>query len=368
MDKLLFWGNWGNNEKNAWSGTMYGLYKELLKYYSVERLDIKTRHPLLVPFRLLEKLHLGKFDRLYMKYYDAIFYHKYKNQKGYKVIQFEEGQSFRWAESYIYQDLSVGFLLEQYDKKSTLVSFCGIENLSKTYLRRRKIAQSEYYKNASGIFTMGKWLADYIIAHEDVSPSKVHAVGGGINVDSEKIDYSEKTGNKILFVGRDFKRKGGDLVLEAFYILKRIKPEAELYIAGPKHNPIPKDKCKEGIFFMGEQNKEQVASLYNKCDVFCMPSRFEAYGLVFAEALTFGLPCIARNMFSMKEMITDGINGYLVESDDIHILAQKMLQALENQMMQQHVRQQRELYIREYSWETVTKRIVEVMEQNEGTT
>ena len=48
------------------------------------------------------------------------------------------------------------------------------------------------------------------------------------------------------------------------------------------------------------------------CDVFCMPSYFEAYGLVFVEALTFGLPCIGRNCYEMPYFIEDGKTGLLL--------------------------------------------------------
>lgn len=361
MDKLLFLGNWGKKKYSAWSGTIPGLYRGLQEYFVVERLDIRTKIPALVIFRCLEKLGLGRFDTLYLKYYNRKFSRTYKEQENCKIFQFEECASYQWAKAYIYQDLSIGYLLDIYENRSELIQYCGIENLTKRYLKKRVKSQRLFYQNASGIFTMGKWLADYIIEHEHISPDKVHAVGGGVNVDVDRIDYSEKKGNKVLFVGRDFIRKGGDLVIEAFRILKTQMPEAELYIAGPKKNPVDVNAEQEGIFYLGEQNREQLIHLFNQCDIFCMPSRFEAYGLSFIEALTYGLPCVARNAFSMREMIEDGKTGYLVENDDAEILAEKMLCALRNQQMRDIVRQNKEFYIKEYSWEAVTRRIADII-------
>ena len=97
------------------------------------------------------------------------------------------------------------------------------------------------------------------------------------------------------------------------------------------------------------------------CDVFCMPSRFEAYGLVFAEALAFGLPCVARNAYAMKEIIKDGETGYLINSDDTDELADKMLKALQDTKMMQHVKEMKEWYIEEYSWDKVAKRMADVV-------
>ena len=61
------------------------------------------------------------------------------------------------------------------------------------------------------------------------------------------------------------------------------------------------------------------------CDVFCMPSYFEAYGLVFVEALTFGLPCIGRNCYEMPYFIEEGKTGLLRKRIGIHVLLQKKL-------------------------------------------
>ena len=51
-----------------------------------------------------------------------------------------------------------------------------------------------------------------------------------------------------------------------------------------------------------------------------MPSYFEAYGLVFAEALTYGLPCIGRDKFAMSEFIEDGCTGRLISGEDVEEL------------------------------------------------
>lgn len=363
MKKLLYLGNWGKSDEYAWSGTMSGLYKGLKNSFDVERLDINAKTPALFLLRCLEKMKLGRFDTLYVKYYNRVYARKYSSRADNIIFQFEESGSYEWGKSYIFQDLNIKFLLEMYKNQPEVFRYSGLDNLSLRYLLKRSKTQSEYYQKASGIFTMGQWLADYIVEKEGLSCDKVHAVGGGINIDAGKIDYSLKESKRILFVGRDFMRKGGDLVVNAFRLLREKMPDAELYIAGPQKNPLAKEQV-DGIFFVGAQGAEQLVQLYNQCDVFCMPSRFEAYGLVFAEALAFGLPCIARNAFAMKEMIQDGENGYLVDSDDIYVLADKMQRALENKKMQSDVKSQKNFYLQKYSWENVAMRISTVINQD----
>lgn len=364
MNELIFTCNWGPDPEKAWSGTSIGLYKELAKYYKIEKMDINIRIPSLILFRCLEKLGLGRFDMIYMKHYSKVFKKKFQGSDYRKVFQFDECPDAQNAKSFLFLDLSVSFLLDVFENHSELVPYCGLENLSVKYLRKRSKAQKDFFKHTEAIFTMGEWLRDYLIDTEGVPADKVYAVGGGINVDTHQIDYSQKNGKRILFIGRDFQRKGGDIVVKAFHILKRRMPEAELYIAGPKSNPISEEDMIEGIYFLGEQNRKQVSDLYNKCDVFCMPSRFEAYGLVFAEALSYGLPCIARNAFSMGEFIQDGINGYLIDGEAPAELANKMELALHNHEMQAKVQAMKEFYIENYSWDSVVKRIVPVIEKS----
>lgn len=95
----------------------------------------------------------------------------------------------------------------------------------------------------------------------------------------------------------------------------------------------------------------------NSCDIFCMPSYYEAYGLVFIEALVYGLPCIGRNCYEMPYFIEDGNTGLLIDKDDPEDLAKKMAALLEDYSFAERVREKRDWYVNEYSWDTVANRI-----------
>ena len=165
-----------------------------------------------------------------------------------------------------------------------------------------------------------------------------------------------------MFVGRDFERKGGFVTYQAFCVLKQNFPDLELYIAGPKTNPIKNPI--DGAFFCGDVGHEKLAELYRKCDIFCMPSYFEAYGLVFAEALICGLPCIGRNCYEMPYFIEDGETGCLLSQDgSAQELAEKINFCLANNDIKKNVAARHAYYVQEYSWETVAKRIKDVIDK-----
>ena len=144
--------------------------------------------------------------------------------------------------------------------------------------------------------------------------------------------------------------------MEAFRKLHKGNPQYELYIAGPSDLEVDE----EGIHNLGLLSFSELIEYFNLCDVFVMPSRFEAYGIVFGEALSFGLPCIGRNAYEMPYFIQEGENGYLLkDKDDPDELASLMKQAIENEKMRKYVKDNREKYIELYSWDSVVKRMTE---------
>lgn len=106
------------------------------------------------------------------------------------------------------------------------------------------------------------------------------------------------------------------------------------------------------------------------CDLFCMPTYFETYGLFFfVKALTFGLPCIGGNCYEMSFLIQEGnssvhsdnATGLLLNHDDPMELASLMLRVLHDDSFSYNVLSRRNEYIHEYSWDTVAERIAKVI-------
>ena len=284
----------------------------------------------------------------------------YKNTP---IIQFDEYPNFNGLNNFIYQDLAVTYLRELYDKNHKVFDLSGFGHIPYTSILKRENYQYDFYKNCKGIFTMGEWLSIYLKEKYPEFERKIHHIGGGVNIDSSKIDHTVKEGNKILFVGKDFERKGGHLVVRAFdYLYEHLDNSVELYIIGPKSQSYKSNN--PNIHFIGEVPIENLSYYFNICDIFCMPSYFEAYGLVFIEALTFGLPCIGRRCFEMEHFIEDGVTGYLIENDDVKILANKMSTLLQNKTIKNNVVNNFDRYILDYSWDTVTDKIIKIIENS----
>ena len=351
---LNFLVEWGSDKTKAWSGTNYSIFKALSKSFDI------------TDYNLPEQTRLDSLiDRL--TGINGLSIHTILRQR--KSLKTISGTTFQFSEilldtpdrpTYIYQDLSVNYLM---DAKTGTIDAPGFKYSgfasSERAIRVRNSLQTEYYQSCKGIFTMGKWHEKYL---KNVFPDfahKIHHVGAGINVDRFLINNSEKKQRRILFIGRDFKRKGGTQVIEAFKLLSPKIPGLELHIAGPEINPNTEGI--DSIYHYGDASGKTLSELFNKCDVFCMPSHFEAYGLVFIEALCFGLPCIGRNRYEMPYFIEEGITGELVETESPQELAEKIEKILKNGSYSENVKKRRDYYLSEYNWDSVAKRMTDII-------
>ena len=359
MKKLSFVCSWTKDRKNSWSGTHNSLLNALSKIYDVTDINIRFTADKFFN-KALRKLKVVKDDMYLasMQQADKLF----SAEEGVPVFQFHEMPYAFSNRQYIYQDLSVGYVKKMHDELPEIFACSSFENVHAAEIDARERYQRNFYlsDNCAGIFTMGRWLARELVENYGLPASKVHCAGGGYNLNSSLIDDGHKEGNKFLFVGKDFKRKNGALVVEAFKLLKERHPEYELYIIGPANI----HSHKNGIHFLGRMSFAEEVKYFNLCDVFVMPSIFEAYGIVFPEALTFGLPCIGRNAYEMPYFIEEDKTGYLLKKNCPQELALLMEKAINNKQMSETVKQKRAWYLKEYSWDTVAQRIASVIDKN----
>ena len=354
MEELVFLTKWGNNKERAWSGTNWSLYNALNKYFNIDDVNLSLARTIVD--RIIEKCIRPDISFRETKRNGKYAIQKIKREKPTRIFQFAENVfDTNNLSTYIYQDLSVSYVEYMMDNMPDIFAVSAFQDHSPTAIRNRASYQNKYYQLSKGIFTMGRWLAEDMVNRCHIEQAKVHPVGGGINLDKSLIDASQKKGNKILFVGRDFKRKGGHIVVEAFKELKKRRKEVELYVAGPSVNPYHENI--DGYHFMGDCDYKKTAELFNLCDIYCMPSYFEAYGLVFVEALTFGLPVIARNAYEMPFLIQNGQTGLLLQKYDVKELSEMMDSLLSDVDIKKNVIDRQQDYLIDYSWDKVAERI-----------
>ncbi|MCW2912020.1 MAG: hypothetical protein JWN52_88 [Actinomycetia bacterium] len=261
---------------------------------------------------------------------------------------------------FLYQDLSWDALLADDDPEALL-------NVSPSTMRRRRERQLAIYEQATGILAMSAWFARSLVEHSGLSPDKVHVVRPGLTSGRHTatgISRREGRRTRLLFVGRDFHRKGGDLVVEALTVLRRdVDPAITLTVAGPREWPL-RGEPPPGVEFAGPLPTAEIARLYDSHDLFVMPSRMEPFGIVFAEALSRGLPCVGRDAYAMPELITPGVNGGLVRGDDATDLAKVIAEVLGDDAVYHECGERARETAEWFSWERAGQEAISAISRN----
>ena len=168
-------------------------------------------------------------------------------------------------------------------------------------------------------------MRDFLVEQCDMPADRVTVVRPGCNVPvvptAEDLDRRlGRARRELLFVGRDFVRKAGDVVVDAVGMLRAEGEDVRLTVVGPDEWPLP-GPVPDGVDFRGRVPREQLGEVFAATDLFVMPSRFEAYGIAFVEALSAGVPCIGRDACAMPEIIDHGVNGCLVGGLETEVVA-----------------------------------------------
>jgi glycosyltransferase involved in cell wall biosynthesis len=242
-------------------------------------------------------------------------------------------------------------------------------SLARHEVERVARRELDVYRHAAGIFTLSEHLRRSFIEDFGLTPNSVHAVYAGPNLDVKRIPKTAARDDSnhsptILFVGRQFERKGGDLLVEAFRRVREQIPEARLLVAGPPALPAPAP----GITFLGNLDKNRptgwaaLVAAYGSADVFCLPTRFEPFGIAFIEAMYFGLPCIGTHAWAVPEMIVDGETGFTIPIDDLDALTNRLSRLLSDRVLARDMgRAGRARAERHFTWERVGQRMMQVI-------
>ena len=174
--------------------------------------------------------------------------------------------------------------------------------------------EERVYRGATTIFSMSAFAARSLVLDYGVDPERVWVVGAGPNVApvAPPSPRAVEREPAILFVGRSFTPKGGPDLVEAFRRIRRADRRAALWIVSQE----APDALPEGAVFHGPLAPRALAALFARASVFCLPTLREAFGLVFLEAMAFGLPVVATAVEAVPEIVVQGETGLLVPPRD----------------------------------------------------
>lgn len=169
---------------------------------------------------------------------------------------------------------------------------------------------------AGALVTWCDWARQSLIDDYGVDGTRITVIPPGVNLDLWPCPLP-KVGSdpvRILFVGANFARKGGETLLRAFAAMPG---SCELHIVTQAPvAPAP------GVHIYRDvaPNSDLLRRLYAQADLFVLPTLADCFPLVIQEAMAAGLPVIASDVGAIREAIADGATGLLIAPGDVQAL------------------------------------------------
>ncbi len=201
----------------------------------------------------------------------------------------------------------------------------SFSNLAPVSLARGWQVEEAALRRCSMAVYASDWAARSAVRDHGCDPAKVRVLSFGANLETlpspetVQADILTRMSARVcqlLLIGVDWERKGAGIAVEALRELRRRGVDARLRVVGchpPAGCPLP-----EGVEIVGfldkntREGQERLAALYRAAHFFILPSRAEAYGVVFCEASAFGLPCVAAAVGGVPGIVRSGENGQLL--------------------------------------------------------
>ncbi|OGT47417.1 MAG: hypothetical protein A3E83_01570 [Gammaproteobacteria bacterium RIFCSPHIGHO2_12_FULL_41_20] len=171
------------------------------------------------------------------------------------------------------------------------------------------------------------WAAQSALQFYGTQREKVKVVPFGANIKHapsfteirDIVKHRQQGIIKLLFLGKDWYRKGGDKVLAVAEALRQAGQAVELTLVGcypPKNIAIPAYvKCLGFISKRTPEGERKISQLLRDSHFLFVPSRAEAYGIVFCEANAWGIPCLTTYVGGISTIVKDNLNGMTFSLD-----------------------------------------------------
>jgi glycosyltransferase involved in cell wall biosynthesis len=179
--------------------------------------------------------------------------------------------------------------------------------------------QRQLFARAHACCVASHWAADSVVRDYGIDPTRVHVVGIGANTEVPPADRDWSL-PRFLFLGRDWQRKNGPAVVEAFCRLRSETGAATLDLVGEHPRVDVPGVTGHGALDQADPgDRAQLAMLLQRATCLVVPSVSEPFGIAYLEAATAGVASIGTTVGGAAEPIGEG--GLLVNpADELAIL------------------------------------------------
>lgn len=267
------------------------------------------------------------------------------------------------------------FVLTGHDKLN--LDYMGFLPLTIDKLYRATVGRL-LLKMADRVIAFDKDYAEDYCKYWSVPDDNIRIISNGIDYEyyndlPDGNGLREDLGNPekvILFIGRFIDYKKPDLLVASFKLVLERFPRAYLLMIGKDYGLLPYCKklsidqgIKENVIFIEDAPEEIKLQALSIADVCVIPSDYEACPLVTIEAQASGVPVIASEVGGLKYLLEEGKTGLFLKERTDKEIAEKIIFLLENEAIRDRMSLEAKKYARNYSWESVANKSLEVYKE-----
>jgi glycosyltransferase involved in cell wall biosynthesis len=260
-------------------------------------------------------------------------------------------------------DATFANVLDTYDSFSQ----CAPEFIAQGHAQER----AALGRCAAAVFP-SEWAARSAIDFYGTDPARVHVVPFGANVDAPDsptvhnwIEHRDLSSLRVLFVGREWERKGADIVMAACEQLHSSGYDVSVDLVGIVEPPLPLHNWVRNHGLLDKRDpiqKRVLENLFAHAHFLFVPSRAEAYGMVFCEAAAYGLPNLTSTVGGIPSIVRHGHSGYMLPPDaPVQAWAAVLAGAMDSpEAYRTMARASRADYEIRLNWDAFVSRLVEI--------
>jgi len=176
------------------------------------------------------------------------------------------------------------------------------------------------YRRAAQLVTWSAWAKNSLVNDYGVPAEKITVIPPGVNAaewQNPTPRVNQEGPVRILFVGGNLSRKGGDLLLQAFHALRQEAANLELHLVTRDSVPPEPNLF---VYQNLQPNSPALKQLYHESDIFCLPTQGDFLPMVLSEAGAAGLPVVSTRLAAIPEVVQEGETGLLTPPGDVPAL------------------------------------------------
>ena len=353
-------------DRRSWSGTQYYMAQALQRYCG----DVKALGPIrprtMLPRKILRKAVKAVTGKEYLFTHTTSFAKETARIAEQRLanncfdLVFVPASSSQVA--YLNTNIPVIYLSDT-TFSAILNYYPEFSGLSQTIIQQANIIEQLAIDKASLILYSSSWAAESACKDYHADRSKVHVVPFGANLefppDKDRVlNKIPSTVCKLLFVGVDWVKKGGNIAFETLVELERLGVSAELTVVGCTPPKRLRHSNLRVLPFLNKNDadeRQQLETLYLQSDLFFLPTRADCSPIVLCEANAFALPAISTRTGGVPEIVRSGENGLLLPhnatgTEYAQVIAELYADKGRLQQMQHRSRQAFDTYLNWDAW------------------